>query len=176
MTGVEGAVWKGDEMRIIPVAVMAVLCWGCAESHRSGTQTHSGEPEGEPDSSAARKETIRELVEKSDAVVLGKITGIRDGTARDAGVGYDVIVETVLYGQDVPQDVLRFRSIGSIGYAKYRMDERVLLFLARRGHELVQVCPVCYIAAEPATSGLDLRPVRDYLDFVESEIRSQKAK
>jgi hypothetical protein len=161
-------------MRDVIIAVAIVLCLGCAGPHQSGTQTHSVEPARRSDSAAGRRETITELVEKSEIIVLGHITGIRDGMARDAGVGYDVVLETVLYGSDVPPDVLRFRSEGRVGYARYRMDERVLLFLTRRHDELIQVHPACYIAGEPATGGLALRPVEDYLDFIRSEIKSKK--
>lgn len=162
-------------MREVLMVAIAVVCLGCAGPAQSGMQADSGQPMRTDDSLAGKREALAELVERSDVIVLGKITGIRDGTARDAGVGYDVIIETVLYGRDVPPDVLRFRSAGSTGYAKYRMDERVLLFLARRGNELIQVHPVCYITAEPATAGLDLRPARTYLDFIEEEIRSRRS-
>jgi hypothetical protein len=127
-------------MRDVIIAVAIVLCLGCAGPHQSGTQTHSVEPARRSDSAAGRRETITELVEKSD----------------------------------VPPDVLRFRSEGRVGYARYRMDERVLLFLTRRHDELIQVHPACYIAGEPATGGLALRPLEDYLDFIKSEIKSKK--
>ncbi len=163
-------------MREVLAAVVVVICLGCAGPGPSDRWTDSvehTETDGSPD---GKRDAIRDLVDKSDIIVLGKVTGIRDGTARDVGIGYDVIIETVLCGQGVPEDVLRFRSAGSIGVAKYRMDERVLLFLRRGQNELVQVAPVCYIAEPPAAAGLDLRPVGDYLGFLEGEIRSQKAK
>ena len=116
------------------------------------------------------------MVAQSDVIVLGKITGIRDATARDAGMVYDVVLDATLYGEDVPPEVLRFSSTGRIGYAQYQMDEDVLLFLRRDAGEFTQIKPVCYIAGKPTPSSLDLEPLSRYRDIIDKAIQSQIGK
>lgn len=158
-------------MRIALAVVVVSLCCGCA-----GPESTVPGESGEQGSDAAKREMIDTLVEQSSAIVLGKITGIRDATARDAGIVYDVVVETVLCGDDVPAEVLRFRSAGPSGYARYRMDSRVLLFLQRRDGQFVQLMPVCYVTGEPTPGALDLRPFSRYQSYVDEAIRSRMAK
>jgi hypothetical protein len=164
-------------MRIVALAVVMTLCWGCAGPGQSGSRTDLEErTQTEGDSSEARRDAIRELVEQSEIIVLAKIAGVHNGVTRDVGIGYDVVLETVLYGSDVPSEVLRFRSEGLVGCAKYHLDEKVLLFLRRGQSGLTQVSPPCYIASEPSPGGLDLRPVGDFLGLIKDEIEAQQSK
>ncbi len=161
-------------MRMAPIGVTVVLCLGCAGPRESETEKHAVAPAGPPQTAVEPRETIRKLVEESDVIVLGTVTGIRDGTARDAGMIYDVVLDTVLYGSDVPTDVLRFRSEGWVGYAKYDMDETVLLFLKRSNGEFVQVHPVSYLAKKPTAPGFVLQPLEDCLVLLKSEIERRR--
>lgn len=160
-------------MRIIPIILMVVVCAGCAVSGQPDRQGNPVGSDRESHLSAPQKETIQKLVEGSDVVVLGNVTGIYDGTARDGGMSYDVRIEAVLYGKDVPKDALRFRSAGWIGFAQYKEEERVLLFLKRWRAELIQVHPVCYLIKQPERPGVFLSPVQESLDFIKGELRKK---
>ena len=93
-------------------------------------------------------------------------------------MSYDVRIETVFYGKDVPKDTIRFRGASWTGYAEYKKEEKVLLFLKRWQGELIQVDPVCYLKEEPKHPGVNLilSLFPDYLDFIKGEIKIKKSK
>ena len=156
-------------MRVFLLAMVVMGCCGCAGP--TGRKVA-----GQPGESATPAEAIGALVGKSDVIVVGRITGIRDATARDGGIVYDVVLRSVLLGGDGSAEVLRFRSAGGIGYAKYHMDDDVLLFLRRHDGELVQVMPVCYIEGEPTSGALDFRPLSQYRGYIDEAIQNRNAK
>ncbi|MCX5654693.1 MAG: hypothetical protein NTY65_08620 [Planctomycetota bacterium] len=163
-------------MKIIPIVLTIAVFAGCTVRGQSDPQGRPAGSDKESDPSAQRKEIIQKLIGESDVIVLGNVTTIHDATAKDGGMSYDVRIETVFYGKDVPKDALRFRSGGWIGYAKYKKEEHVLLFLKRWQEELLQVHPVCYLMEDANRQGLILLPFQDYLDFIKSEIQNKKSK
>ncbi len=102
--------------------------------------------------SAEVMQTARKIIESSDLIIIGKITETYDGTHRDAGMSYDVEVEKVIHGKYDGKELL-FRSPGWIGYAVYKKDEKVLLFLRYFGEPSPELIPIvldrnqviCYI-------------------------------
>jgi len=163
-------------MKIISIVFTIVVFAGCIVRGQSDPQGSPAGSDKGSEPSAQRKGTIQKLIEKSDVVVLGSVTTIHDGTARDGGVSYDVKIETVFYGKDVSEDALRFRSGGWTAYAKYKEQEKVLLFLKRWQGELMQVQPVCYLMKDSNRQGLILSPVQDYLEFIKGESQKKKSK
>jgi hypothetical protein len=119
----------------------------------------------------AHAAVIKELAAKSDQIVLGQILKVHDYTARDGGMGYEVRVTKVIKGAatELP---LRFRSAGWTGYARYAVDESVLLFLQSKQPapnvpgEWGQLAPVVYLAKDPRPGGVSLWPVADYLPLL----------
>lgn len=125
-----------------------------------------------------RPEIVR-LVQKSDVIVLGKVTKIYDSTAIDAGMGYDVDVQEILYGKRTSTKTLHFKSSGWIGYAKYQKEEKVLLFLTYWEKTLIQLKPVCYVSettSPEARMGLSLFPLDKYLAIITTEIENRSKK
>ena len=163
-------------MRMVAIVLSTVLLIGCNNvTNKPPGVDSSVDPATEPELSSALKEAIRQLVRKSDIIVLGKIVGIHDGTARDGGMSYDIAVEKQLHGKVVSGNTVRFRSAGWIGYAKYKKDEQVLLFLKYWQEEIIQVKPVCYISKQPPPHmGLSLWPLQNHLHFIESELEKEK--
>jgi hypothetical protein len=151
-------------MKIIPIVLTIAVFAGCTVRGQSDPQGRPAGSDKGSDPSAQRKEIIQKLIGESDVIVLGNVTTIHDATAKDGGMSYDVRIETVFYGKDVPKDALRFRSGGWIGYAKYKKEE------------LLQVHPVCYLMEDANRQGLILLPFQDYLDFIKSEIQNKKSK
>ena len=163
-------------MRIIPIVLTIAVLAGCTVRGQSDPQGRPAGSDKGSDPSAQRKEIIQNLIAKSDVIVLGNVTAIHDGTAIDGGISYDVRIETVFYGKDVSKDALRFRSGGWTGYAKYKKEEKVLLFLKSWQGELMQVHPICYLMEDSNRQGLILSPFQDYLDFIKGEIERKKSK
>ena len=109
------------------------------------------------------------MTAKAELVILGNIRKAYDGTARDAGMNYDVQVDKVLKAK-WDKDLLHFRSSGRINYGKYTKGERVLLFLQSFGRprELLQLKPALYISkgATAPTGRLELQAIDKCLEII----------
>jgi len=158
--------------------VLLAIAWlACFAAHGQTGPKGKTNPDGhQPDAAARRDLAIKKLVAESDLVVLGHVTRVYDGTARDGGMRYDVKIDSVLYGKDAPHDTLRFRSAGWTGYAKYAKDEKVLLFLKRWRQELLQLQPVSYLAErKQPPNAIVLSPLKDGLAVIKAEIQKKRA-
>jgi len=138
-----------------------------AAATRPATQAASTQPGTQPGENLPQAEvaTVMEMAGRAEIVALGIVEKKRDGTAKDAGIAYDVRLEKVLKGKwDKP--ALSFRSVGWVGYATYDKDERVLLFLKRFNDEFIQLKPVIYLGDGNRPGSLTLQPAEEYIKVV----------
>jgi len=138
-----------------------------AAATHPATQAASTQPGTQPGENLpqAAVATVIEMAARAEIVALGIVEKKRDGTAKDAGMSYDVRLEKVLKGKwDKP--ALSFRSAGWVGYATYDKDERVLLFLKRFNDEFIQLKPVIYLGDGNRPGGLRLQPAEEYIKVV----------
>ena len=146
----EDPAMKFSQQFVMVLAALAAAAALRAYAEEQGAQTQT-------------VEAVEKLAEQSDLIVFGEVAAIHDGTARDAGMSYDVKVVEVLKGE-LAKGALHFRSAGWIGYARYSKGEKVLLFLYYRVDskppELLQRKPITYVAEkEQRERGLRIWPL-----------------
>jgi len=162
-------------MKHFILLVVAFLS-GLAAHGQAVSQDNTNTEGSQPDPEARRDQAIKKLVAGSDLIVLGRVTRSYDGTARDGGMSYDVKIDSVLYGKDVPRDALRFTSSAWVQYAKYAKDERVLLFLKLWQQKLVQLQPVSYLGEKKQPpNAIILSPFKDCLSVIKAEIQKKRS-
>ncbi|HUX00317.1 MAG: hypothetical protein WBD63_12240 [Phycisphaerae bacterium] len=161
-------------MVLVVLAAAAVLQTLAGEREVLAAQSTESQ-QAEADQPA---EVVKKLAERSSVVVLGEVTAVHDGTARDAGMSYDIKVVEILKGAKVleifkgkhAKGTLHFRSAGWVGYARYSKGEKVLLFLyywVSKPPELLQLKPITYVAEEEQPErGLRIWPLEQYLALV----------
>jgi len=138
-----------------------------ALAEEQGAPPPQSEKSEQPKQANPTVEAVEKLARRSDLIVLGDVTAVHDGTARDAGMSYNVTVDEVLKGEHAKK-TLRFRSAGWVGYARYSKGEKVLLFLhywaGSKPPELLQLKPITYVAEEEQPErGVRLWPLESYL-------------
>lgn len=76
---------------------------------------------------AMRNEQVKDAFSRSDLIVLGTVTNVRNYTPTDGGYGYDIAVSEVIKGNPIAQCSVR---MGGWAYTiRFAPGEKVLLFL-----------------------------------------------
>ena len=130
------------------------------------------------------KRGIRNLVSKSDVIITGRITKFYHSRQKTnglevGGVAFDVEVEKVLLGENLPKQ-LHVKSKIHDSYGVYKKNEKVLLFLYYSNNKLFQVPPACYIQkaiesddgenAYIPHGGIYIYPSDDFSDLIDQTI------